>query len=97
MATRLACGMANSFGVAFHYPLLEDQMPEELGTRDVLQHVDAHPSALEQTTIGLRGEVAGLRSEMNSRFDRVYQGMGNLHVGLRTEMNHRFDHVNRDW
>lgn len=57
---------------SFHCPLSRDQMPEEPGTRDVLQHLDAHPNALEQTTIGLRGEIAGLRSEMNSRFDRVY-------------------------
>lgn len=45
-------------------------MAEELGTRDVLQQVDARLSSLEQNT---RAEITGLRSEMTARFDRVHQ------------------------
>lgn len=39
-------------------------MPEELGTRDVLQQVDARLSNLEQN-------ASQTRSEMNARFDRL--------------------------
>ena len=39
-------------------------MPEELGTRDVLQQVDARLSNLVQN-------ASQTRSEMNARFDRL--------------------------
>lgn len=60
-------------------------MPEELGTCDVMQQVNARLNALDQNT-------SSLRDEMNIRFDRVYQEIG----GHRAEMNTRFDRVQQD-
>jgi hypothetical protein len=54
-------------------------MAETLGTKDVLEQVDARLGNVEQ-------DIRALRTEMNSRFDRVYQEIS----GLRTEMNGRF-------
>lgn len=45
-------------------------MPEELGTRDVLEQVDARLSNVEQDIRSLRGEINGLRSEINTRLGR---------------------------
>ena len=50
-------------------------MPEELGTRNVLQQVDARLGSLEQNASQTRAEIGSLRSEMNARFD-----------GLRSEV-----------
>ena len=52
-------------------------MAETLGTKDVLEQVDARLGNVEQ-------DIRELRSEMNSRFDWVYQKIG----GLRAEMSH---------
>ncbi len=52
-------------------------MSEELGTRDVLQQLDARMNSLEnqnRSEMGsLRSEMGSMRSEMNARFDRVHQ------------------------
>ena len=65
-------------------------MAETLGTKDVLEQVDARLGNIEQ-------DIRGLRTEMNSRFDRVYQEISGLRTetkteirDLRAEMNSRF-------
>ncbi|MBI2502709.1 MAG: hypothetical protein HYW07_05695 [Candidatus Latescibacteria bacterium] len=61
-------------------------MAETLGTKDVLEQVDARLGNVEQ-------DLRGLRSEMNSRFDRVYQELGGLREeirDLRNSVDHRF-------
>jgi predicted nucleic acid-binding Zn-ribbon protein len=58
----------------------------ELGTRDVLEQVDARLDNIEQDVRALRTEMNSRFQEMNSRFERVYQEIG----GLRAEMNSRF-------
>ena len=60
-------------------------MPEELGTRDVLQQVDARLGSLEQNAGQTRSEIVGLRSEMNARFDGVHQDFTKLGDTLRSE------------
>jgi chromosome segregation ATPase len=61
-------------------------MAEELGTRDVLEQVDARLDNVERDIRDLRNEmkteIRDLRNEMNSRFDRVYQEIGGLRVEL---------------
>ena len=59
-------------------------MPEELGTKDVLEQVDTRLSNVER-------DIRGLRSEMNSRFDRVYEELS----GLRGEIENRFRSMDR--
>lgn len=61
-------------------------MAETLGTKDVLEQVDARLGNVEQ-------DIRELCSEMNSRFDRVYQEISGLRAevkaeigGLRTEV-----------
>ena len=62
-------------------------MAETLGTKDVLEQMDARLDNVEQDIRGLRSEmrteIRDLRTEMNSRFDRVYQEIGGLRVELR--------------
>jgi len=59
-------------------------MPEELGTKDVLEQVDTRLGNVEQ-------DMRAFRSEVNSRFDQVHQEIG----GLRSEMNGRFERQTR--
>ena len=62
-------------------------MAETLGTRDVLEQMDARLDNVERDIRELRSEmrteIRDLRTEMNSRFDRVYQEIGGLRVELR--------------
>jgi len=69
-------------------------MAETLGTKDVLEQVDARLGNVEQDIRELRSEmkteIRDLRAEMssrfqemNGRFDRVYQEIGGLRVELR--------------
>lgn len=58
-------------------------MAEALGTKGVLEQMDACLDNVEQ-------DIRALRTEMNSRFDRVYQEIS----GLRTQMNSRFQETN---
>ena len=51
-------------------------MPEELGTRDVLEQVDIRLGNVEQ-------DMRELRSEMNARFDRVYQELSGMRAEIR--------------
>lgn len=46
-------------------------MAGEIGTREVLEQVDARLDNVDQDIRGLRPEIGGLRGEMNSRFDRM--------------------------
>jgi predicted nuclease with TOPRIM domain len=62
-------------------------MAEELGTRDVLEQVDARLDNVEQ-------DLRGLRTEMNSRFDRVRDELKTEIRDLRAEMNSRFAEMN---
>ena len=62
----------------------------ELGTRDVLEQVDARLDNIEQDLRSLRTEMNSRFQEMDARFERVYQEIG----GLRTEMNNRFQEMN---
>ena len=55
-------------------------MAEELGTRDVLQQVDARLNGLEQS-------AREMHSEMESRFERVHTEMGDLRSELRSEIS----------
>lgn len=64
-------------------------MAEELGTRDVFEQVDTRLGNVEQ-------DIRALRTEMNARFDRVYEEFGTLRKemnGLRGDMNTRFEQV----
>ena len=54
-------------------------MAETLGTKDVLEQVDARLGNIEQ-------DLRGLRTEMNSRFDRVYQEISGLRTETKTEI-----------
>lgn len=54
-------------------------MPEELGTKDVLEQVNIRLGNVEQ-------DMREFRTESNARFDRVYQEFG----VLRNEMNQKF-------
>jgi hypothetical protein len=72
-------------------------MAEELGTRDVLEQVDARLDNVEQDLRELRREfhqeMGSLRSEMNSRFDQMYQEMSGLRAetrDLRNSVDQRF-------
>ena len=58
-------------------------MAEELGTRDVLEQVDARLDNVER-------DIRELRSEMNNRFDRLRDEMKTEIGSLRAEMNGRF-------
>ena len=70
-------------------------MPEELGTKDVLEQVDTRLSNVEQDLRELRTEMNGrfdnIYQQMNSRFDRVFQEMS----GLRGEIENRFRAVDQ--
>ena len=70
-------------------------MAETLGTKDVLEQVDARLDNVEQ-------DLRSLRTEMNARFDRVYQEISGLRTevkteirDLRTEMNSRFTGIDQ--
>ena len=68
-------------------------MPEELGTKEVLEQVDIRLGNVEQNLRAFRSEmnarVDQVHRAMNGRFDQVYQERG----GLRSAMNGRFDQV----
>jgi len=70
-------------------------VPEELGTKDVLEQVDVRLGNVEQDLRELRMEMNsrfdGIYQQMDSRFDRVYQGMS----GLRGEFENRFRAVDQ--
>ena len=70
-------------------------MPEELGTKDVLEQVDTRLSNVEQDLRELRTEMNsrfdGIYQQMNSCFDRVYREMS----GLRGEIENRFRAVDQ--
>ena len=66
-------------------------MPEELGTKDVLEQVDTRLGNVEGDIRDLRTEMNTRFTEMNTRFDRVYQEM----AGLRGEMAARFRGVDQ--
>lgn len=59
-------------------------MPEELGTKDVLEQVNTRLGNVE-------ADIRALRSEMNGRFDRVYEEFS----GLRNEIDARFRAVDQ--
>ena len=65
-------------------------MPEEFSTRDIFEQVDTRLGNVEHDIRGLRSElrseVAGLRSDFEHRFDRVYQEIGGMRSELRSEM-----------
>ena len=61
-------------------------MPEELGTKDVLEQVDVRLGNVEQ-------DLRELRMEMNSRFDGIYQQMNSRFDGIYQQMDSRFDRV----
>ena len=62
-------------------------MPEELGTKDVLEQVDTRLGNVEK-------DICELRSEMNIRFEQVNRELRQEVGGLRAEMNGRFSEVN---
>ena len=59
-------------------------MAEELGTRDVLEQMDARLGNVEQ-------DVRDLRTEMRSGFDRVQQSF----TDIRSDLNIRFESQSR--
>ena len=70
-------------------------MPEELGTRDVLEQVDVRLSNVEQ-------DIRSLRVEMIGRFERTDRNLDSLRSdvngqinGLRSEINGRFERQTR--
>ena len=58
-------------------------MAEALGTKDVLEQMDARLDNVEQDIRALRTEMNSRFQEMNGRFDRVYQEISGLRVELR--------------
>lgn len=64
-------------------------MAEELGTRDVVEQLDARLGNLEQAQRDLRSEMATRFAQVDSRLD----GLGSEMNHLRTDMNTRFGQV----
>ena len=65
-------------------------MPEELGTRDVVEELDTRQGNLEQGQRDLRAEVVTRFAQVDSRFDQLRGEMTRGFSELRGEMESRF-------